>query len=97
MRQQMQQLRQKLHNELQLVLSEEEFQRYNELNAQRRPARLGAAADLGTAAQVWVLDDKQQPKQVNIRVGLSNDEYSELLNGDLQPGVQVIVRAVRVD
>lgn len=97
MRQQMQQLRQKLHNELQLVLSEEEFQRYNELNAQRRPARPGATADLGTAAQVWVLDDKQQPKQVNIRVGLSNDEYSELLNGDLQPGAQVIVRAVRVD
>lgn len=97
MRQQMQQLRQKLNNDLQLVLSEEEFQRYNELNAQRRPARQGNQADLGTAAQVWVLDEQQQPKQINIRVGLSNDEYSELLHGDLQPGAQVIVRAVRVD
>lgn len=97
MRQQMQQLRQKLNNELQLVLSEAEFQRYNELNAQRRPTRQGTATDPGTAAQVWILDEKQQPQQVNIRIGLSNDEYSELLSGDLPPGAQVIVRAVRVD
>lgn len=96
MRQQMQQLRQKLTNDLQMVLSEAEFQRYNELSAQRRPARQGAA-EQGTAAQVWVLDDKQQPQQVNIRVGLSNDEYSELLSGNLQLGDKVIVRAARVD
>lgn len=95
-RQQMQQLRQKLNNDLQMLLSEHEFQRYNELNAQRRPNRQGAS-DQGSAAQVWILDDKQQPQLVNIRIGLSNDEYSELVSGDLQLGDKVIVRAIRVD
>lgn len=96
MRQQMQQLRQKLNNDLQMLLSETEFQRYNELSAQRRPNRQ-VTADQGTAAQVWVLDAKQQPQLVNIRVGLSNDEYSELISGNLQLADKVIVRAVRVD
>ena len=97
MRQQMQQLRQKLSNDLQMVLSAEEFQRYSELSAQRRPNRQGGPAEQGTPAQVWILDAKQQPQLINIRVGLSNDEYSELISGDLQAGDKVIVRAVRVD
>lgn len=94
-RQQMQQLRQKLNNDLQLVLSEQEFQRYQALSAQRRPGR--NQTEQGTPAQVWVLDEKQQPKMVSIRVGLSNDEYSEIVSGDLSAGDKVIVRAVRVD
>ncbi|WP_449357900.1 hypothetical protein [Alishewanella longhuensis] len=44
-----------------------------------------------------MLDAKQQPQLVNIRVGLSNDEYSELISGNLQLADKVIVRAVRVD
>lgn len=97
MRQQMQQLRQKLNNGLQLVLSDEEFKQYNALNAERRSARQGAGAEAGTPAQVWLLDDKQQPSLVSIRIGLSNDEYSEVLSGDLSKDTKVIVRAVRVD
>lgn len=95
MRAQMQQLRQKLNNELQLVLSEQEYQRYSEINAQRRQQR--GQGDSGTAATVWVLDSKQQPKAINLRVGLSNDEYSEVLSGELSQGDKVIVRAVRVE
>lgn len=95
MRQQMQQLRQKLHNDLQLILSEDEFKRFNELNAQRRSQR--SANDSGTPAQVWVLDAQQQPKMLNIRVGLSNDEYSEVLGDTLHANDAVIVRAVMVE
>jgi HlyD family secretion protein len=51
----------------------------------------------GTAAQVWMLDNTGQPQAVNIRIGLSNDEYSEVLSGALKDGDAVIVRAVRVD
>lgn len=97
MRQQMQQLRQKLHNDLQLILSEDEFKRFSELTAQRRPQRNAEGADSGTPAQVWVLDEKQQPKMLNIRVGLSNDEYSEILGDTLDANDAVIVRAVRVE
>lgn len=93
-RQQFQQQRQKLDNELQLVLSEEEFSRYKALNENRRQQRQG---NQGTAAQVWILDAQQQPQAVNIRTGLSNDEYSEVLSGELQSGMAVIVRAVRAE
>lgn len=96
MRQQMQQQRQKLQNDLQIILSEAEFKRYTELSTERRQARLGTT-DSGTAAQVWLLNAQQQPYAVNIRVGLSNDEYSEVLSGDLNVGDNVIIRAMRVD
>ncbi|MDX3773791.1 efflux RND transporter periplasmic adaptor subunit [Chromatiaceae bacterium AAb-1] len=95
-RQGLQQQRQKLENELQLVLSEEEYQRYKAFNETRRNQRQQGETQ-GTAAQVWILDQKQQPKAVNIRVGLSNDEYSEVISGELKTGDAVIVRAVRAE
>lgn len=94
-RQAFQQQRQKMDNELQLVLSEDEYQRYKALNESRRNQR--QQGNQGTAAQVWILDSKQQPTMVNIRTGLSNDEYSEVLSGELKSGDAVIVRAVRAE
>lgn len=87
--------RQKLQNELQLLLSEQEYQHYLQLSNARRAER--RQADTGTAAQVWLLDSTGQPKPVNIRVGLSSDEYSEVLSGDVTDGDALIVRAIRVD
>lgn len=87
--------RQKLQNELQLLLSEQEYQQYLQLSNARWAER--RQADNGIAAQVWRLDSAGQPQAVNIRVGLSNDEYSEVLSGDVTDGDALIVRAVRVD
>lgn len=94
-RQQIQQLRQKLNNDVQQLLSAEEYQRFTELTAQRRGQR--QQGQQGTAAQVWLLDARQQPYAVDIRVGLANDEYSEVLSGDVNESDAVIVRAIRVD
>jgi HlyD family secretion protein len=87
--------RQKLQNELQVLLSEPEYQQYLQFNDERRATRQQGAT--GTAAQVWLLNNAGQPQAVNIRIGLSNDEYSEVLSGAVKDGDAVIVRAVRVD
>ncbi|MCH8538088.1 MAG: efflux RND transporter periplasmic adaptor subunit [Alkalimonas sp.] len=93
-RQQFQQLRQALNNELRMVLSEEEFSRYQQLMSAQREQRQGRGQQ-GRAAEVWVLNAQQQPEVRRIQVGLANDEYAEVLSGELQAGDAVIVRAVR--
>lgn len=95
MRQLMQQQRQKLQNDMQTVLSDAEYQQFMAQMTERRNAR--QQQNNGTAAQVWQLDAAGTPKLVRIRVGLSNDEYSEVVAGELKAGDEVIVRAVRAD
>ncbi|KKO46946.1 RND transporter [Arsukibacterium ikkense] len=94
-RQQMQQLRQKLNNDIRLILTAEEYQQFSELAAARRQQR--QQTEQGTPARVWLLDAKQQPYAVDISIGLANDEYSEVLSGKLSQDDAVIVRAVRAD
>lgn len=90
-------VRQKLNNELQQILSAEQYAKYQETENTRRPRSRTDNADQGTPAQVWILDSNNQPKQVNIRTGLSNDDFTEVLTGDLKEGDAVIVRAARVE
>ncbi len=86
--------RQKQQNALQSILSEQEYQHYQQLLQKRRDSRDN---DSGTVAEVWRKNAAGEPERVSVRVGLSNDEYSELLPGELSPGDSVIVRAVRVE
>lgn len=95
MRQIMAKERQKLQNAMQQVLTEQQYQQYLELNEQRRAKRAQGTA--GIAAQLWRLNADGQPESVTIRIGLTNDEYSELLSSELRAGDAVIVRATRVD
>jgi HlyD family secretion protein len=41
---------------------------------------------------VWVLENRK-PKRVNVAIGISDGNYSEILSGDLQEGNEVIVEA----
>lgn len=43
----------------------------------------------GSEQQVWVLRENK-PAAVPVKVGLSNGRYTEVLGGELQPGMQVI-------
>ena len=40
--------------------------------------------------QVWILDDNQQPQAVPVEVGESNGRLTEIVSGDLKPGIAVI-------
>lgn len=95
-RQAFQQARQAMVNELRLVLNEDEFSRYQSLMAEQRQQRQGRG-EQGRMAEVWVLNNRQEPELRRVRIGLANDEHTELLDGDLSDTDLVIVRAVRTD
>lgn len=49
----------------------------------------------GTRGQVHVLDAQGQPKPVNLRTGITDNRYTEVLSGELKPGDQVVVEDTR--
>jgi len=43
-----------------------------------------------TSPQVWILDDNQQPKVLAVGIGESNGRLTEIISGNLKPGMAVI-------
>jgi HlyD family secretion protein len=43
--------------------------------------------------KIYKLNDKNQPKPLDIKIGLSNFRYTEVLSGDLKTGDKVVTRA----
>jgi HlyD family secretion protein len=43
--------------------------------------------------KIYKLDNKNQPKPIDIKIGLSNFRYTEVLSGDLKTGDKVVTRA----
>jgi len=68
------------------ILDPEQRKRFEEM-AQSRSGG-GRAA---TAGRAWVIDDTGRPRSVDLRLGLSDGAYTEVLGGALQDGSQVIV------
>jgi HlyD family secretion protein len=68
------------------ILTPEQLKRYEETTA----ARPGSGR-IATSGRVWVLDDTGKPKPVNVRIGLADGTYSEVVGGELQEASQVIV------
>ena len=68
------------------ILTPEQRKRYEEMTA----ARPGSGRT-ATSGRVWVLDDTGKPKPVNVRIGLADGTYSEVVGGELQEASQVIV------
>lgn len=44
--------------------------------------------------KIYKLDDKNQPKPVDVKIGLSNFRYTEVVGGDLKKGDKVVTRAL---
>jgi HlyD family secretion protein len=68
------------------ILNPEQRKRYEEMT----PGRAGGGRSV-TAGRVWVVDDTGKPKAVSVRIGLADGTYSELVDGALPEGAQVIV------
>jgi len=63
---------------------------------ERLVAELGGARGAGgatAAGRVWVLDEKRQPKAVEVRIGLTDGTSTELMPGPLKEGDEVILGA----
>lgn len=77
-------LRAQSRTEIAAILTAEQRERYTAMAAGQR----GVATTRGT---VWVPDGSGVPKPVNVRLGISDGSYTELLGGDLREGAAVIV------
>jgi HlyD family secretion protein len=69
------------------ILNPEQRKRYEEMT----PGRAGGGGRVVTSGRIWMLDDSGKPKAVNVRIGLADGTYSELVSGELKEGTQVIV------
>ena len=69
------------------ILDLEQRKRYEEMTS----ARTGTGGRSATSGRVWILDDTGKPTSVNVRIGLTDGTYSEVVGGELQPGSQVII------
>jgi HlyD family secretion protein len=44
-----------------------------------------------TQGRIWVLGDDGKPAPVNIMIGITDGSFTEIVQGDLQAGQQVIM------
>ncbi|MBY0336639.1 MAG: hypothetical protein K2X11_08500, partial [Acetobacteraceae bacterium] len=61
----------------------------------RLAAARGARGQQGTPGTVHVAEEGQPPRAVSIRTGLTDGTVTEVLSGDLRPGMQVVVGTER--
>ncbi|MBV7537220.1 efflux RND transporter periplasmic adaptor subunit [Duganella sp. sic0402] len=57
-------------------------------------ASFRSKADLARSFRIYTLDAKNQPKATDVKIGLSNFRYTEVVGGELKKGDQVITRAI---
>lgn len=81
---------------LSAFLSPEQMETYKSLNQARRrgPNEEGEEAKYQRGT-VWVLVNGE-PQRINVRIGISDLEYTEIVSNDLSAGDEVIVRAQKV-
>lgn len=51
-------------------------------------------SDVTRLFKVYKLDEKKQAIPVDIKIGISNFRYTEVLSGDLKPGDQIVIRSL---
>jgi HlyD family secretion protein len=95
MREQMNSMRQKMTNALKGILNEKQFAQYQEMTAQmggggRRPEGMEGFS----RGELWLLVNGK-PVSKRVRVGLANDEFSEVQGEGLDETTVVITRANR--
>jgi HlyD family secretion protein len=86
-RKQVERLRAESRTRIAEILNVEQRARFEAMGGASRP---GGGA---TTGRVWVLDEKGQPRAVQVRIGLTDGTHSEIMSNELQEGMRVIVGA----
>jgi HlyD family secretion protein len=68
---------------LQQHLTPEQMEQYRQISSNFRNVRRG---------EIWLQDGDGEPQRRPVMLGISDDEYTEILDTDLQPGTVVITR-----
>jgi len=93
---------------LRFRLSEEEQEAERKRNKDAKPAAVAAtpapvkdddiafrnASDTTRIFKIYKLDAMNHPQPVDIRAGLSNFRYTEVVSGDIKPGDRVVTRSL---
>ena len=82
-RRQVERLRAESRARIAEILNPEQRARYEQMSS--------GSSGLSTSGRVWVLDNTGRPRAANVRTGLTDGTYAQLVGGDLQEGAQVIV------
>jgi len=81
-------LRAERQSRIAAMLNEAQRARFDELMAEQRTVSRG---------QVWTLDERGKPKSINVRLGLTDGTYTELVGGALKEGTDLIVGTASVN
>jgi HlyD family secretion protein len=87
-RRQISKLRAERQSRIAAMLNDEQRALYEEIVAESRTV---------TRGRVWALDEEGKPKAVNVRLGLTDGTYTEVVGGVLKEGTQLIVGAAAAD
>jgi HlyD family secretion protein len=97
-REQFNQIRQRMQNQLAGVLTPEQLSALEQSFGGGRPGGGGGFAGARDAnmrpGQVWVLENGA-PKRIRVLTGLADDEFTEIASNELEEGDEVIVRLAR--
>jgi HlyD family secretion protein len=80
-------IREETRQKIRAILTPAQQTLYDQLPV-GQPARAGAG---GTAGRVFLLDPEGKPRSVSLRLGITDGTYTEVLEGDLKDGQEVIV------
>ena len=83
-RKQSERLRAESRSRIAEILDPDQRARYEEMNASRRGGGV-------TGGRVWIVDDTGKLRGVNVRIGLADGSFSEVVSGALQEGTQVVI------
>ena len=77
------QMRQRMDGIFREHLTAEQYQEYKKQQSSRQPMRQG---------QVWVQDENGDIRQVNVRLGISDDQYTQIQGRNIGEGTVVVTR-----
>lgn len=72
------------------ILTPEQKKRYEQIVAEIGDRRTG-----GARGRIYVLDEKKQPKPVEVRLGLSDGTTTEVISPDVKEGMEVITGTIQ--
>jgi HlyD family secretion protein len=85
----MRQMREQARAQIRTVLTEEQRQKYAELFKDAERQRTEVRTD-ERPGRVWILNGNRAPEPTALRLGISDDTYTEVVSGDLSEGQDVI-------
>jgi len=83
--------RAEMREQVAAILTPEQKKKFDEINAESSTRRTSGT----TAGRIFVMDANRKPKEISVRVGLTDGTMTEVISPDLKEGMEVIVGTVQ--